>query len=112
MGVPERMDGLQTARMSVSQQLEYERRSPGARKLYERALSSLPGGSTRTTVFYGPYPLYMTQGKGSRIYDVDGVERIDFMNNYGSLIPGHGHPAVLAAVSAELERFVAAGAPT
>ena len=42
--------------------------------LYDRALSSLPGGNTRTTVFMKPYPIYAARGEGCRVWDVDGNE--------------------------------------
>jgi glutamate-1-semialdehyde 2,1-aminomutase len=40
--------------------------------LYDRALASLPGGNSRTTVFMKPYPIYAARGEGCRIWDVDG----------------------------------------
>lgn len=77
---------------------EYRRRTPGSAALFERAAASLPGGSTRTTIFSAPYPPYMTRGEGIRTWDVDGNEYRDFLGNYTSLILGHAHPDVVAAV--------------
>src|ERR1700710_3038634 len=62
-----------------------------SQKLYDRALSSLPGGNTRTTVFMKPYPIYAARGEGCRVWDVDGSEFIDCINNFTSLIHGHAH---------------------
>jgi hypothetical protein len=45
--------------------------------LYERAKNVLPWGSTRQAAFFKPYPIYANFGKGSRVTDVDGVERIE-----------------------------------
>ena len=43
-----------------------------SQKMYDRALSSLPGGNTRTTVFMKPYPIYAARGEGCRVWDLDG----------------------------------------
>ncbi|HKJ00225.1 MAG TPA: aspartate aminotransferase family protein [bacterium] len=71
-------------------------------RLYERARKVMPGGNSRTTVFTAPHPLYAQSGKGCRLTDVDGVERIDFINNYTALIHGHLHPAIMEAVQQQL----------
>ena len=70
--------------------------------LYERATAVMPGGNTRLTVFMKPFPYYAAYGEGCRLTDVDGVERLDFTNNYNSLIHGHAHPAITAAVQEQL----------
>jgi glutamate-1-semialdehyde 2,1-aminomutase len=91
---------------------EYRARTPGSAALFERAAASLPGGSTRTTIFSAPYPPYMTRGAGIRTWDVDGNEYRDFLGNYTSLILGHAHPDVVAAVEAQVRRGSAFAAPT
>jgi glutamate-1-semialdehyde 2,1-aminomutase len=91
---------------------DYLARTPQSRELFERATDSLPGGSTRTTVYTAPYPPYIASGSGLRIRDVDGNEYRDFLCNYTSLILGHAHPAVVAAVEAQVRRGSAFAAPT
>ncbi len=91
---------------------QYIDSTPHSRELYERAVRALPGGNTRTTVFIQPYPFYFRRGAGSRVWDVDGNERIDFINNYTSLILGHAHPKVVAAVQEHLNRGMSVAAPT
>jgi glutamate-1-semialdehyde 2,1-aminomutase len=91
---------------------EYLARTPGSASLFERAAASLPGGSTRTTIFSAPYPPYMARGEGIRTWDVDGNEYRDFLGNYTSLILGHAHPDVVAAVQAQVRRGSAFAAPT
>lgn len=81
-------------------------------ELFRRAQVVLPGGNSRHTVYFAPFPLYAAYGKGCEVTDVDGVTRIDFLNNYSSLIHGHGHAAVLEAVSRQLARLTAVGLPT
>ncbi len=76
-------------------------------QLYERALKVMPGGASRNTILRKPHPLYVARGEGSRVFDVEGVERIDFANNMASLIHGHAHPAIVEAVTAQLARGTA-----
>ena len=90
----------------------YLARTPGSRALFERATASIPGGSTRTTIFNPPYPPYMARGEGLRTWDVDGNEYRDFLGNYTSLILGHAHPDVVDAVEAQVRRGSAFAAPT
>ncbi|MFH1137776.1 MAG: aspartate aminotransferase family protein [Pseudomonadota bacterium] len=71
----------------------------------------LPGGDTRTLTYVLPHPPYMARGAGARVYDADGNEYLDCLNNYTSLVHGHGHPATLAAVKAQLDDGAVLGAP-
>jgi glutamate-1-semialdehyde 2,1-aminomutase len=81
-------------------------------KLFERGQKVMPGGNSRVGVMFAPYPLYAAHATGCRVTDVDGVERIDFVNNWSSLIHGHGHPAILAAIDAQSRRLLSVGMPT
>lgn len=91
---------------------DYLARTPRSRELFERATAALPGGSTRTTVYTAPYPPYVAEGQGLVVRDVDGNTYRDFLGNYTSLILGHAHPAVVAAVEAQVRRGSAFAAPT
>lgn len=73
-------------------------------KLYERALKVMPGGCSRNTVLRKPHPLYAQYGEGCYVTDIEGERRIDFANNMASLIHGHCHPVVVAAVTKQLEK--------
>jgi glutamate-1-semialdehyde 2,1-aminomutase len=64
----------------------------------------MPGGNSRITVFGKPHPVYARAGSGARITDVDGVERLDFLNNNTTLIHGHAHPEIVAAITAAVQR--------
>ncbi|MCJ7558034.1 MAG: aspartate aminotransferase family protein [Gammaproteobacteria bacterium] len=75
--------------------------------LYERALRIMPGGCSRNTVLRKPHPLYAARGEGCYVTDIEGVKRIDFANNMASLIHGHSHPSVVAAVTEQLEKGTA-----
>ncbi|MBT8194416.1 MAG: aminotransferase class III-fold pyridoxal phosphate-dependent enzyme [Acidimicrobiia bacterium] len=75
--------------------------------LYERAKRVLPGGVSRNTVLRSPHPHYAASAAGCRVTDIEGVERIDFANNMASLIHGHSHPAIVAAVTEQLGKGTA-----
>src|SRR5438874_4719610 len=70
-----------------------------SRALVERLRQSLPGGDTRSITYYAPYPLALARGSGYRVWDVDGNEFIDLLNNYTSLYHGHAHPAIAEAIA-------------
>ena len=90
---------------------DYRASSPRSAALHEAARRVMPGGDTRTVAFHAPYPLVITEGRGCRIHDADGRTYVDLLNNYTSLIHGHAHPAVVAAVAEHLPRGTAFPAP-
>ena len=72
----------------------------------------LPGGNSRHSVTMNPYPIYVSSANGFKVKDVEGEERLDFINNMTSLIHGHAHPAIVEAVSKQLEKGTAFAMPT
>ncbi len=76
-------------------------------ELYKRATKVMPGGVSRNTVLRKPHPVYASHGEGCYLTDIEGVRRIDFANNMASLIHGHAHPAVVSAVSEQLQKGTA-----
>jgi glutamate-1-semialdehyde 2,1-aminomutase len=80
----------------------YIKQTPKSKTFFEHAKRIEPGGVTRSVAYYPPYPIYISRGEGCYIYDLDGNERIDFLNNYSSMILGHAHPKVLSAVAHRL----------
>jgi glutamate-1-semialdehyde 2,1-aminomutase len=72
----------------------------------------MPGGNSRHSITLSPYPVYVASGKGARVTDADGEERIDFLNNYTSLIVGHANPAVVQAVQRRMALGSAFAMPT
>ncbi|MFN8060441.1 MAG: aspartate aminotransferase family protein [Vicinamibacterales bacterium] len=83
-----------------------------SRALHARALRVMPGGNTRHSLTADPYPVYVASGRGCRVVDVEGAERIDFLNNFTALILGHADPVTLAAVHARLDLGTAFASPT
>src|SRR6266576_2008320 len=85
-------------------EIRYRETTPASRALHERAVKVMPGGTTRTTTYLDPYPLYIERGEGCRVWDVDGTERIDMLGNYTAMILGHSHPKVVEAIRAQAAR--------
>ena len=74
---------------------EYRKFSPISESLAKKAKEVFPGGDTRASAHYNPYPLTMSEASGCVLKDADGNEILDFMNNFTSLIHGHTHPQVV-----------------
>src|SRR6266436_581065 len=68
-------------------------------QLAKRAERVMPGGDTRTTTFYRPYPLAIKRGEGPYLWDVDGNRYIDLLGNYTSLVHGNAYPPIVEAVT-------------
>ncbi len=105
------------AKQGISESVRAERAryvasNAGSGAKHEEAKRWLPGGDTRNSIFWGPFPIYVSGAEGSKIVDVDGNERVDFINNMTTLILGHRHPKVIEALSEQLERGISYPAPT
>ena len=82
-----------------------------SRAAWERAKEHLPGGDSRTSIFWAPYPVFAEHGEGCRLWDLDGMERIDFANSMTSIILGHADPQVTAAVQQQATQGFVYNAP-
>ena len=91
---------------------DYAGRCVRSKALFERAQRSMPGGNTRTGVYFSPFPMYLARGEGAFVHDVDGNVLLDFMNNNTALILGHSHPAVVEAVREQAARGTGFNRPT
>ena len=99
--------------MSLDKELtEYASKTARSRTLHEEALAVMPGGNSRTTTFFDPYPFYFQRGQGAHIWDADGIERLDFNGNYTSLVLGHAHGDVVKAVQGVAENGLSFPGPT
>ena len=88
----------------------YRARTTESRNRHEIARRYLPGGETRSATFFYPYPTHMARGEGCYLYDVDGNEYIDYLNNYGSLVHGHAYPAIVEAAIEQVQNGTVLGA--
>ena len=87
------------AQSKANDELErYLELTPRSQSLWEEARQYLPGGETRSSVFWAPYPIYIDHGEGCHVRDADGVERLDFIGNMTSLMLGNAYPPVVQAI--------------
>jgi glutamate-1-semialdehyde 2,1-aminomutase len=95
----------------VSQLIEeYQRRTTRSRALAEEAQSAFPGGIVHDARYFRPYPIYIERAEGSRKWDVDGNEYVDYVGGHGALLLGHAHPAMEKAVREQAGRGTHYGA--
>jgi glutamate-1-semialdehyde 2,1-aminomutase len=91
-------------------QEEYRARNPKSLAQYEEACAALPGGNTRSAIFVEPFPLTMVRGHGSRLWDVDGHEYVDFLSEFTAALYGHSHKLIRRALDQALDSGVNFGA--
>ncbi|HEY6334253.1 MAG TPA: aminotransferase class III-fold pyridoxal phosphate-dependent enzyme [Alphaproteobacteria bacterium] len=71
----------------------------------------MPGGNTRTILFYPPFPVAIVKGEGCRLTDLDGHVYVDFLGEYTAGLYGHSQPAILKAIRAALDGGITLGGP-
>ncbi|MEC5409327.1 aminotransferase class III-fold pyridoxal phosphate-dependent enzyme [Paraburkholderia sp. MPAMCS5] len=106
--LPEARDSARSKAATVGEALAaaaaaYAARNPQSAQQYERATEVMPGGNTRSVLFYEPFPLTMTKGEGCRLWDADGHEYLDFIAEFSAGIYGHSNPQIRAAIDAALD---------
>ncbi len=93
------IDRSRLARIHSRETADYRDRTPKSAALHGRAREALPLGVASSFQAYAPYPLFMTDARGSRISDADGNEYIDLDMAFGVLVAGHSHPILAEALS-------------
>jgi glutamate-1-semialdehyde 2,1-aminomutase len=89
----------------------YEKRTPLSRQAHQRASARLPLGVTSNFRSYDPYPIFIREGRGGHVRDLDGNDFVDFNLCFGALMAGHCHPAVMRAVGERLRVGTMFGMP-
>lgn len=89
--------------MNPSTLEQYKKNTTESATLFKKAKKVIPGGVTANIKYIDPHPIVMERAKGSRLYDVDNNEYIDYLLSYGALIHGHGHPHVTEAVMNQMK---------
>lgn len=82
----------------------YRSKTPGSARLAAEARRLMPSGVTHDSWYLEPYPLFVERAAGSRKWDVDGNEYVDYAGGHGALLLGHGYPAVVEAVTRQASR--------
>src|SRR6188472_4013879 len=94
------LDALDT--LIATQEAALVARTPRSHELHVEASAHLPGGVASSWQDAPPCPVFIDRGIGSRVWDVDGTEYVDLHGGFGTMIAGHGHPAIVKAVSARV----------
>jgi glutamate-1-semialdehyde 2,1-aminomutase len=82
----------------AAQEEIFVQRQPGSARLAEQARHHLAGGVTSSWQITAPQPVWLSHGRGSKVWDVDGNEYVDLHGGYGAALAGHAHPAIVAAI--------------
>ncbi len=90
--------------LSSKLQQHYESQFAGSRRLFEQAKTIFPDGVTHDSRRMEPFPVYITHAHGSRKWDVDGHELVDFWNGHGALLLGHSPPEIVQAVQQQMAK--------
>src|ERR1700719_1700525 len=98
------VDTDRVAALTAHEEAEFRSRRPRSRDLWKEALEYIPRGVPSSFQDTPPQPVFIDHGQGSRVWDVDGNEYVDFHNGFGVMVVGHAHPAVVAAVESQMHR--------
>jgi glutamate-1-semialdehyde 2,1-aminomutase len=96
----------------AEQEAIFVKRQPTSAALASRARRVLAGGVTSSWQITTPQPVWLSHGAGGKVYDADGNEYVDLHGGYGAALAGHAHPAIVAAVKAQVERGTHFAQPT
>src|SRR4051794_6282954 len=109
---PSVLDRERIRKLTERENARLNERTPRSGELYRRADRTLAGGVASSYQLGDPWPIYFEHGEGPRVWDVDGNEFYAFHNGFGSMVQGHGHPAIGAAISERYGRGTHFAAPT
>ena len=105
-------DRSSLAKIIEEQEEIFLRRQPESARLAALAGSTLAGGVVSSWQISRPQPVWLSHGKGSKLYDADGNDYVDLHGGYGVSLAGHSHPAIVEAVRAQVERGTHFAQPT
>jgi glutamate-1-semialdehyde 2,1-aminomutase len=100
------------AEIIAEQERIFAERQPRSRDMATLAAGSLAGGVTSSWQITAPQPVWLSHGRGSKVYDVDGNEYVDLHGGYGVALAGHAHPAIVEAVRRQVAHGTHFAQPT
>jgi glutamate-1-semialdehyde 2,1-aminomutase len=106
------IDRKRLAALTEAQQESFRNRTAASARTYERAVKTMPNGVPSSFQENDPWPVYLERGQGSRVWDVDGNEYVDFHNGFGVMCIGHANPTVGDAVKRRVDEGTHFAAPT
>jgi len=90
---------------------EYIAKTPKCGTAAKRAQAIIPGGVGSAIQFWGPYPIYVKDSAGSKVWDLDGNEYIDYCMCYAAMVSGHGNEVIADAISKQAYKGCLYGLP-
>ena len=90
----------------------YLQSTPKSKALWEDAKNFLPGGDSRNSIFWAPYPIFVDSANGCHVIDSDGTDRLDFIGTMTTLILGHSPKPVVDAVEKQMDKGMVYNAPS
>ncbi len=112
MSATSTIDASKLASLIEAEEAVFSDRHHASRAMTERARKSLAGGVASSWQATDPHPIYVAEGHGSKVIDVDGNEYVDFHNGYGAMAVGHGHPRIAEVVSERVRKGTHFAQPT
>jgi glutamate-1-semialdehyde 2,1-aminomutase len=100
------------AALMERERTRYRERTARSSEYFSRAGGVMPGGVPSQFQKNDPWPVYIERGAGSKVWDVDGNEYLDFHNGFGVMCVGHANPVIAAAVKARMDLGTHFAAPT
>ncbi len=94
-----RVDPDRVAELTKSMEESLRLRTRKSGDFLDEAKQVLPGGVASSFQEHAPHPIFIVEGQGSKVVDLDGNEYIDFHNGFGVMVVGHAHPLVAAAIA-------------
>jgi glutamate-1-semialdehyde 2,1-aminomutase len=90
------------AELTAGEEEKFRHARPRSKQMWTEARQVMPRGVPSSFQDASPQPVFMEKGKGSRVWDVDGNEYVDFHNGFGVMVVGHAHPKIVEAVSRQI----------
>ena len=90
--------------LTATEEEKFRKARARSRRLWEDARKVLARGVPSSFQDAAPHPIFVDHGKGSRVWDVDGNEYVDFHNGFGVMVVGHAHPRIVEAVQRQIGR--------
>ncbi len=106
------IDPAKLAALIHTEEAEFNSRHSESRAMTARASRALAGGVASSWQSTDPHPIYLADGRGSKVFDVDGNEYVDFHNGYGAMAVGHAHPKIVEIVSKRVAQGTHFAQPT
>ena len=89
---------------AVLKENAYVKRTPKSRAMFERAKKVEPAGVSYRSRYFEPYPFFVREAKGARLFDLDGNEYTDYWCTHFAMILGHAYPSVMQAIKTQVEK--------